>query len=103
MRRAPKDSAAFGCKNAEMAGESNGALDQIRGSLPRARANARSVAALTENPGCTRRRVIDSAGVAAYQLAERLGHPTPRGQSPFATAIESRALLLMACSSSSVS
>src|SRR4051812_20720689 len=59
-------------------------LDRIRGSLPRARANARSVAALTENPGCTRRRVIDSAGVAAHELAEKLGHPTPRGQSPFA-------------------
>jgi hypothetical protein len=59
-------------------------LEQIRGSLPRARANARSVAALTENPGCTRRRVIDSAGVAAYELAAKLGHPTPRGQSPFA-------------------
>jgi hypothetical protein len=59
-------------------------LDRIRGSLPRARANARSVAALTENPGCTRRRVIDSAGVAAYELAAKLGHPTPRGQSPFA-------------------
>ena len=59
-------------------------LDRIRGSLPKARANARSVAALTENPGCTRRRVIDSAGIAAYQLAEKLGHPTLRGQSPFA-------------------
>jgi hypothetical protein len=59
-------------------------LDRVRGSLPRARASARSVAALTQNPGCTRRRVIDSAGVAAHLLAERLGHPTPRGQSPFA-------------------
>jgi hypothetical protein len=59
-------------------------LDQVRGSLPRARANARSVAALTQNPRCTRRRVIDSAGVAAHQLAEQLGHPTLRGQSPFA-------------------
>lgn len=68
-----------------MAGDAaEGALDKIRGSLPRARANARSVAALTQNPGCTRRRVIDSAGVAAHQLAEKLGHPTPRGQSPFA-------------------
>lgn len=60
------------------------ALERIRGTLPRARANARSVAAMTQNPGCTRRRVIDSAGVAAHQLAEHLGHPTPRGQSPFA-------------------
>ncbi len=57
---------------------------RVRGSLPRARANARTVAALTSNPGCSRRRVIDSASVAAYELAERLGHPTLRGQSPFA-------------------
>lgn len=59
-------------------------LDGIRGTLPRARANARSVAALTQNPGCTRRRVIDSAGVPAHELAAKLGHPTLRGQSPFA-------------------
>lgn len=59
-------------------------LESIRGTLPRARANARSVAALTENPGCTRRRVIDSAGVVAHELAASLGHPTLRGQSPFA-------------------
>jgi hypothetical protein len=52
--------------------------------MPAARANARSVAALTENPGCTRRRVIDSAAIAAHDLAARLGHPTARGQSPFA-------------------
>jgi hypothetical protein len=61
-------------------------LDQIRGALPRAATSARSVAALTQNPGCTRRRVIDSAGVAAHDLAARLGRPTPRGQSPFAIA-----------------
>lgn len=59
-------------------------LDRVRGTLPRARANARTVAALTENPGCTRRRVIDAAGVAAHELADRLGHPPVRGQSPFA-------------------
>lgn len=68
-----------------MGGERAGVdLDQIRGSLPQVRANARSVAALTENPGCTRRRVIDAAGVAAHELAAKLGHPTLRGQSPFA-------------------
>jgi hypothetical protein len=60
------------------------ALDSIRGSMERARANARTVAALTDNPGCTRRRVIDAAGVRAYDLAETLGHPATRGQSPFA-------------------
>ena len=46
--------------------------------------NARAVAALTENPGCTRRRVIDAAGVSAHDLAVKLGQPTLRGQSPFA-------------------
>ncbi len=59
-------------------------LDRLRGSLPRASANARSVAALTENPGCSRRRIVDAAGLKAHELADRLGHPTLRGQSPFA-------------------
>ncbi len=59
-------------------------LDVIRGSFEPARANARTVAALTDNPGCTRRRIIDAARVRAYELAERLGHPVTRGQSPFA-------------------
>ena len=38
-----------------------------------ARANARSVAALTGNPGCARRRVIDAAAVRPHELAEKLG------------------------------
>jgi hypothetical protein len=59
-------------------------LERIRGSLKPARANARTVAALTDNPGCTRRRVIDAAAVRAFDLAEHLGHPVTRGQSPFA-------------------
>lgn len=65
-------------------GDAELALDRLRGTLPRARANARSVAALTENPGCTRRRLIDAASVSAHELAAALGQPTPRGQSPFA-------------------
>ena len=65
-------------------GDADDRLAQLRGSLPLGRANARSVAALTQNPGCTRRRVFDSAGVKAHELAESLGHPTLRGQSPFA-------------------
>lgn len=71
-----------------MTGESDaqGRLAALRGTLTPARSNARSVAALTENPGCTRRRVIDAAGVRSYELAERLGHPVTRGQSPFAIA-----------------
>ena len=60
------------------------ALARIRGSLMPARANARTVAAFTDNPGCTRRRVIDAARVKAYELADRLGYGATRGQSPFA-------------------
>jgi hypothetical protein len=59
-------------------------LLRIRGGLAPARANARTVAALTENPGCARRRVVDAAAVRAYELAAKLGYPVTRGQSPFA-------------------
>lgn len=59
-------------------------IERIRGSLPKGRSNARSVAALTDNPGCTRRRVLEAASVKAYELAEQLGQPVTRGQSPFA-------------------
>lgn len=59
-------------------------LEQVRGSLSPGRANARTVAALTDNPGCSRRRVLDASGVKAYELAASLGHPVTRGQSPFA-------------------
>lgn len=61
-------------------------LTQVRGSLRGGRANARTVAALTANPGCVRRRVIDSAGIKAVELAKRVGQPPPNGQSPFAIA-----------------
>lgn len=60
------------------------ALSLIRGTLKPARANARSVAALTTNPGCTRRRVIDAANVRGWELVEKLGHKFDYGQSPFA-------------------
>lgn len=59
-------------------------LARVRGNLPEGPASARAVAALTDNPGCARRRVIDAAGIPAYALAERVGFPTTRGQSPFA-------------------
>lgn len=59
-------------------------LARVRGSLPESPASARAVAALTDNPGCERRRVIDAAGIPAYELADRVGFPTTRGQSPFA-------------------
>lgn len=77
--------ARLGWQNIEVGNDgADERLARIRGSLPPGRANARSVAALTQNPGCTRRRVLDSAGIKAHELAANLGHPTLRGQSPFA-------------------
>ncbi|MGH8294564.1 MAG: hypothetical protein ACRETZ_03555, partial [Steroidobacteraceae bacterium] len=69
-----------------MDGHLKSLLTQIRGSLPGGRANARTVAALTDNPGCTRRRVIDSAGIRTPKLAKRAGYEPTSGQSPFAIA-----------------
>ncbi|GAA0796649.1 hypothetical protein [Spirilliplanes yamanashiensis] len=59
-------------------------LDRLRGPGPARRHNARTIAALTANPGCTRRAVLDAAGVDKQGLAERAGHPAPFGQSGFA-------------------
>ena len=38
-------------------------LDRLRGPVAPRRHNARTIAALTGNPGCTRRAVLDGAGV----------------------------------------
>lgn len=59
-------------------------LAQIRGGVPPRRHNARTIAALTGNPGCTRRAVLDGAGVDKPKLAERVGFPARFGQSRFA-------------------
>ncbi|MFG1673103.1 hypothetical protein [Micromonospora sp. NPDC049282] len=59
-------------------------LGEIRGGGPPKRHNARTVAALTGNPGCTRRAVLDSAGADKPALAERLGFPARFGRSRFA-------------------
>lgn len=64
--------------------ESSPSTRDVRGTLQAARANARTVAALTSNPGCTRRRVLDASSVPVWALAEALGRPSDRGQSPFA-------------------
>jgi hypothetical protein len=48
------------------------------------RHNARTIAALTSNPGCARRGVCDAAGVDKNALAERVGFPARFGQSQFA-------------------
>jgi hypothetical protein len=62
------------------------ALDRLRGPGPRKRHNARTIAALTANPGCDRRAVLDAAGVDKPQLAEHIGFPGSFGQSRFALA-----------------
>ncbi|MDY7085622.1 MAG: hypothetical protein SYR96_10990 [Actinomycetota bacterium] len=61
-------------------------VERLRGSAPGKRHNARTVAALTGNPGCSRRAVLDAAGVDKVRLAERIGFPGRFGQSRFALA-----------------
>jgi hypothetical protein len=59
-------------------------LDRIRGSVRPLPHNARTVAALTSNPGCARRAVLDAAGVDKQRLAAYAGFPAQVGQSRFA-------------------
>ena len=61
-------------------------LARLRGPLPPRQPTARTIAALTRNPGCRRRAVLDSAGVDKQRLAARLGFPARVGQSRFALA-----------------
>jgi hypothetical protein len=61
-------------------------VDSLRGPVPGKRHNARTIAALTGNPGCTRRAVLDAAGVDKLRLAQRIGFPGRFGQSRFALA-----------------
>jgi hypothetical protein len=59
-------------------------LDQLRGPAAPRSHDARTIAALTSNPGCSRRAVLDAAGIDKRQLATHLGFETGFGQSPFA-------------------
>ncbi|MFI5906037.1 hypothetical protein [Dactylosporangium sp. NPDC051541] len=59
-------------------------LADLRGPVPPLPHNARTIAALTTNPGCRRRAVLDAAGVDKRTLAARTGFAPPYGQSPFA-------------------
>lgn len=61
-------------------------LDALRGSAKPLNFTARTVAALTINPGCGRRAVMDAAGIDKTRLAARAGFPAPFGMSPFALA-----------------
>jgi hypothetical protein len=66
--------------------QSEGRPDHIRGAAQPKSHDARTIAALTGNPGCARRAVLDAAGVDTERLARRVGFPTPYGRSPFAIA-----------------
>jgi hypothetical protein len=59
-------------------------LAELRGPAAPTRHNARTIAALTTNPGCARRAVLDTAGVDKDRLARQVGFPAPFGQSQFA-------------------
>lgn len=59
-------------------------LAELRGPIPARHHDARTIAALTANPGCARRSVLDAAGVDKRALAERVGFGPRFGQSPFA-------------------
>jgi hypothetical protein len=59
-------------------------LDRLRGPVPPRPYDARTIAALTANPGCARRAVLDAAGVDKRAVAELLGSGPRFGRSPFA-------------------
>jgi hypothetical protein len=59
-------------------------LVRLRGGMPPRAHNARTIAALTSNPGCARRAVLDAAGIDKQRLAGYAGVPAPSGQSQFA-------------------
>ncbi|WP_019630478.1 hypothetical protein [Actinomadura atramentaria] len=61
-------------------------LDRLRAGAPPRNHDARTIAALTANPGCARRGVLDAAGVDKDAVARHLGFGTPFGQSQFALA-----------------
>jgi hypothetical protein len=63
-------------------------LDRLRGGTQPVSHTARTVAALTANPGCARRSLMDAAGVDKGDVAAHVGFPQRSGasQSPFALA-----------------
>lgn len=61
-------------------------LSLLRGNAPARSHNARTIAALASNPGCTRRALLDAAGIDKQRLAAYTGFPAPFGQSRFALA-----------------
>ncbi|GAT83604.1 hypothetical protein P354_21740 [Streptomyces sp. F-3] len=63
-------------------------LAALRGPRPPQPYTTRKITALTANPACSRRAVLDAAGVDKALLAQRMGYEPRFGQSPFAIARE---------------
>ena len=61
-------------------------LDALRGNAKPLNYTARTIAALTNNPGCGRRTLMDAAGIDKTRVAAHVGFPTQFGMSPFALA-----------------
>jgi hypothetical protein len=61
-------------------------LDHLRGAADPLTFTARTVAALTANPGCARRALMDAAGADKAGIAAQAGFPQLPSQSPFALA-----------------
>lgn len=59
-------------------------LAQFRQGAPLKTLNARTLVALTSNPGCNARRVLDAASIDTSKVAAKLGKQRPEGQSLFA-------------------
>ncbi|MBO1334237.1 hypothetical protein J3486_23660 [Streptomyces sp. VRA16 Mangrove soil] len=60
-------------------------LAELRGpDTPPRPLDARALAALAANPGCSRRALLDGAGVDKGRIADALGAPAAFGQSQFA-------------------
>ena len=59
-------------------------LARLRGPVHPEPHNARTISALTANPGCARRAVMDAAGVNKQHVAAAAGYPARFGQSQFA-------------------
>ncbi|WP_069885928.1 hypothetical protein [Streptomyces luteocolor] len=62
----------------------NDRLDALRGPVPAKGHDARTLAALTTNPGCSRRALLDAAGIDKDAIAVHLGKPRPLAKSSLA-------------------
>jgi hypothetical protein len=67
-----------------LSGPTEDRLSRLRGPAAPRRHDARTIAALTANPGCARRALMDAAGVDKQQVAAHAGFPVPFGRSEFA-------------------